>query len=46
MIKINKTAKHILDKLTEGLNKPGDHKEIDNTNGAFMSAHIEHIGDT
>jgi Domain of unknown function (DUF6908) len=46
MIKINKTAKRILDKLTEGLDKLGDHKEIDNTDGAFMSAHVEHIGDT
>jgi uncharacterized protein DUF6908 len=46
MIKINKTAKGIMDKLTDGLNDPGDHKEVDNASGAFMSAHIEHIGDT
>jgi Domain of unknown function (DUF6908) len=46
MIKINKTAKGIMDKLTDGLNDPGDHKEVDNASGAFMSAHVEHIGDS
>jgi Domain of unknown function (DUF6908) len=46
MIKINKTAKGIMDKLTDGLNEPGDSKEVDNANGTFMSAHIENIGNT
>ena len=44
MFKINRQAKCVLDKLTEELNEPGDHREIDKAPG-FMSVHIEHIGD-
>lgn len=44
MIKINKQAKSVMNKLTLDLNEPGDHKEIDNASGAFMSVHVEHIG--
>jgi len=44
MIKVNKQAKCVLDKLTQDLNEPGDHREIDNAPGAFMSVHVEHIG--
>ena len=44
MIKVNRQAKSVLDKLTQGLDEPGDHRQIDNAPGAFMSVHIEHIG--
>jgi len=44
MIGINKQAKSIMDKLTQGLNEPGDHREIDNAQGAFMSVHVEQVG--
>jgi len=45
MIKVNKQAKCVLAKLTHGLEKPGDHQEFDNSTGAFMSVHVENIGD-
>ena len=43
MIKLSKAAKKVMDKLVEGLKEPGDHKEVDNSDG-FMSVHVEHIG--
>ncbi len=42
-MKINKQAKKIMDKLTEGLKEPGDHREVNNA-PAFMSVHVEQIG--
>lgn len=44
MRKLNQKSTAIFNKLIEGLNKPGDHRKIDNANGAFMPAVIEHIG--
>jgi len=44
MRKLNQKSTAIFNKLTEGLNEPGDHKKIDNTNGSFMPVVIEHIG--
>lgn len=40
---VNKKAKKVMDVLTEGMDKIGDHRKIDNTKGAFMAVHIEHI---
>jgi len=44
MLSLNKRAIQIFAKLTEGLNEVGDHKTIDNTDGAFMTVHVEIIG--
>jgi len=41
---INKASRKIMDILTSGLGKVGDHKKIDNTPGAFMPVHVELIG--
>ena len=39
---INKKAKKVMDKLTEGVNNQiSDHKKIDNTEGLFMPVHVE-----
>ena len=43
MIKISKQARSVLDKLTQGLDSPGDSRKIDQAPG-FMSVHVEHIG--
>jgi hypothetical protein len=40
---VNKKAKKVMDVLTEGMDKIGDHRKIDNTKGAFMAVHVEHI---
>lgn len=45
MIHVNKQAKSVLDKLTQGLDEPGANKVIDNAPGAFMAVHVEHTGD-
>jgi len=44
MIKVNKQARRVLAKLTHGLEDPKDHKEFDNSPGAFMAAYVENIG--
>ena len=41
---INQKAKKVMDALTLGIDKIGDHKKIDNTGGAFMPMVIECIG--
>lgn len=43
MIKVTTQAKCVLDKLTQDLNEPGDHREISNS-PSFMSVHVEHVG--
>jgi hypothetical protein len=45
MIKVNKQARCVLAKLTYGMEEPGDHKEFDNSPGAFMAVHVENIGE-
>lgn len=45
MIKVSREAKSVLDRLTEGLEERGHHREIDNAPGTFMAVHIEHTGD-
>ena len=44
MKKLNRTACNILNYLTQGLDKPGDHMKKDESPGAFMAVHVEHIG--
>ncbi|MEO8901159.1 MAG: hypothetical protein ABI488_05750 [Polyangiaceae bacterium] len=39
-----KSAATVLDKLVAGLVEPGDARKVDNTNGAFMPAHVELVG--
>jgi len=46
MNKLNKTAARILDTLCEGIEGPGDHKKVDNSEGTFMAVHVECIGQT
>lgn len=46
MMKLPPKATKILDKLCEGLSKRGDHRKIDNSDGAFMAACIEIIDRT
>ena len=41
---LNKKAEVIFHRLTEGMVKLGDHRKIDNTNGTFMAACVEVIG--
>ena len=41
---INKKARKVMDVLTEGIDKIGDHKKIDNAEGTFMPVVIECIG--
>lgn len=41
---INQKARKVMDALTEGINNIGDHKKIDNSEGAFMAVVIECIG--
>ncbi|MFC1835525.1 DUF6908 domain-containing protein [Thermodesulfobacteriota bacterium] len=38
---INQKARKVMDVITEGLVNVGDHKTIDNTDGAFMPVHVE-----
>ena len=45
MKKLNPTACRILDRLTQGLTRPGHHRKIDNAPGFFMAAHVERIGE-
>lgn len=35
-------ANRVLEQLTSGLNKPGDHRTINNAEG-FMPVHVEHV---
>ena len=44
MQKLGKQAARVMDQLVQGLKEPGDHKTIDNTQGVFMSVHVENIG--
>ena len=44
MNSVNSKAREILDTLTEGLEKVGDHRKIDNAKGSYMAVHIECIG--
>src|SRR4051794_39035245 len=46
MMKLPPKAARILDKLTDGLTKVGDHAKIDNAPGAYMAACIEIIDRT
>ena len=42
---INQQAKKVMDTLTEGMDhETNDHKQIDNSKGAFMQVHVELIG--
>jgi hypothetical protein len=41
---INQKARKVMDTLTIGIDKPGDHRKIDNAKGAFMPVHVECIG--
>src|SRR5258708_7470587 len=43
---INKAAKRILDRLTEGLSTAGQSRKVDNAPGAFMAVHVERLSDT
>ena len=43
---LNDKATAIFRKLTEGLQKVGDHQKWDNASGSFMAACIEIIGRT
>jgi len=43
---INQQAKKVMDVLTEGVDiDADDSKKIDNTNGVFMTVHVEHVTD-
>ena len=44
MKSINKKALRIFSKLVEGIDKPGDHKRVDNCDSAFMPVVIECVG--
>ena len=44
MKSVNKTAKKVLEILTADLNRPGDHKRIDNSAGSFMAVSVGQIG--
>jgi hypothetical protein len=41
MRKANSSSKRVLDKLTEGLSRVGDHAKIDNATGVFMPVSVE-----
>ena len=41
---INKTAKKVMDKLTESIKGAKMETKIDNTNGTFMAVHVERVG--
>ena len=41
--KLNKQAEAIFRRLTEGMNRMGEHRVIDNTEGTFMPVHVEVI---
>lgn len=38
---ISKTAKKVMDKLTENWDSVGNGRKIDNANGTFMAVHVE-----
>ena len=40
---INQKARKVMDVLTEGMDTIGDHKKVDNTEGAFMAVHVEFL---
>lgn len=46
MMKLPPRSSKILDKLTEGLSKIGDHAKFDNAKGTFMAACVEIIDKT
>ena len=41
---INQKARGVLDTLTMGMGKIGDHRKVDNAEGTFMPVHVECIG--
>jgi hypothetical protein len=41
---LGKRAETIFRTLIDGLDKPGDHRKIDNTGGTFMPVHIDVLG--
>jgi len=43
MKSINNSAQEVVDVLTEGMSQIGDHRIINNTDGAYMPVHIEVI---
>ena len=43
---LSKPALAVFRVLTEGVDKVGDHRKIDNTNGSFMPVSIEAVGTT
>ena len=43
MKNLNQKATKVFMLLVDGLKEPGDAKKIDNTNGAFMTVHVELI---
>ena len=43
---INAKAQAVMDKLTQGLNKPGESRKVDNTQGAFMAVCVEQVAET
>jgi hypothetical protein len=43
MLYLNKSSEKLFRILVEELKEPGDAKKIDNTNGVFMSVHVEII---
>ena len=46
MRKVNNASKRVLDKLTEGLSRVGDHAKIDNAAGVFMAVSVEIVDRT
>lgn len=44
MTSVSKSAKHVLDRLTEGLTRLGAATKLDNAPGLFMALHVECIG--
>ena len=42
---ISKTAKKVMDKLTENWDSVGNGRKIDNTNGTFMAVHVELVNE-
>lgn len=43
---LSKRAQKTFEKLIAGLEKSGDHRKIDNTNGAFMAVHVDRLAVT
>lgn len=43
---LSKAARKTFERLTDGLAEPGDHRKIDNTNGAFMAVCVDVIDRT